>query len=100
MHLHVETTTRCTLACPACPRTTWHNITKHPVKKEDLDREIKPLLENVKILQSENSKLKSEIGTLNSKLSTSIESIDSLRTKTRDNSNAITQTANQLGIQI
>ena len=37
MYLHVETTTRCTLACPACPRTTWHNITKRPVKKEDLD---------------------------------------------------------------
>jgi MoaA/NifB/PqqE/SkfB family radical SAM enzyme len=37
--LHIETTTRCTLACPACPRTTWHNITKHPVPKFDLDIE-------------------------------------------------------------
>lgn len=37
MYLHIETTTRCTLACPACPRTTWHNITKQPVAKEDLD---------------------------------------------------------------
>ena len=35
--LHIETTTRCTLACPACPRTTWHNITKRPVAKTDLD---------------------------------------------------------------
>jgi MoaA/NifB/PqqE/SkfB family radical SAM enzyme len=35
--LHIETTTRCTLACPACPRTTWHNILKKPVSKEDLD---------------------------------------------------------------
>ena len=70
------------------------------VKKEDLDREIKPLLENVKILQSENTKLKSEIATLNSKLSTSIESIDSLRKKTRDNSNSIIQTANQLSTKI
>lgn len=37
--LHIETTTRCTLACPACPRTVWHNITKHPVPKSDLNIE-------------------------------------------------------------
>jgi MoaA/NifB/PqqE/SkfB family radical SAM enzyme len=37
MHLHIETTTRCSLACPACPRTIWHDITKKPVAKEDLD---------------------------------------------------------------
>ena len=35
--LHIETTTRCILACPACPRTTWYDILKKPVKKEDLD---------------------------------------------------------------
>ena len=70
------------------------------ITKEDLDKEIKPLTQKVNSLQSESSKLKSEIGTLNSKLSNAYKSIDSLRTKTQDNSNAITQTANQLGIQI
>jgi MoaA/NifB/PqqE/SkfB family radical SAM enzyme len=35
--LHIETTTRCILACPACPRTIWRDITKQPVNKEDLD---------------------------------------------------------------
>lgn len=70
------------------------------VTQEDLDKEIKPLTQKVNSLQSENSKLKSEIGTLNSKLSNAYKSIDSLRTKSQDNSNAITQTANQLGIQI
>jgi MoaA/NifB/PqqE/SkfB family radical SAM enzyme len=35
--LHIETTTRCTLACPACPRTTWHEIIKKPVDKRDID---------------------------------------------------------------
>ena len=70
------------------------------VTKEDLEKELKPLTQKVNSLQSENSKLKSEIGTLNSKLSNAYKSIDSLRTKTQDNSNAITQTANQLGIQI
>ena len=33
------------------------------VTKEDLEKEIKPLTEKVIILQSEKSKLKSEIGT-------------------------------------
>jgi cell division septum initiation protein DivIVA len=70
------------------------------VTKEDLDKEIKPLTEKVNTLQSQNSRLKSEIGTLNSKLSTANKSIDSLKTKTKDNNTAITQTANQLGIQI
>lgn len=70
------------------------------VTQEDLEKEIKPLTQKVNSLQSENSKLKSEIETLNSKLSNAYKSIDSLRTKIQDNSNAITQTANQLGIQI
>jgi hypothetical protein len=70
------------------------------VTQEDLEKEIKPLTHKVNSLQSENSKLKSEIGTLNSKLSNANKSIDSLRTKTEDNCQAITQTANQLGIQI
>jgi chemotaxis regulatin CheY-phosphate phosphatase CheZ len=70
------------------------------VSKEDLDKEIKPLTQKVNSLQSENSKLKSEIGTLNIKLSNANKSIDSLRSKTQENSSAISQTANQLGIQI
>jgi MoaA/NifB/PqqE/SkfB family radical SAM enzyme len=35
--LHIETTTRCILACPACPRTTWQAMLKRPVSKADLD---------------------------------------------------------------
>ena len=38
--LHIETTTRCILACPACPRTTWHNMLKQPVAKHDLDVDV------------------------------------------------------------
>jgi len=70
------------------------------VTQEDLDKEIKPLTQKVNSLQSENNKLKSEIGTLNAKLSNANKSIENLRTKTQENSNAIKQTANQLGIQI
>jgi hypothetical protein len=68
--------------------------------KEDLDKAIIPLTNKVNSLQSENSKLKSEIGTLNTKLSNANKSIDSLRSKTQENSSAISQTTNQLGIQI
>jgi predicted nucleic acid-binding Zn-ribbon protein len=70
------------------------------VTQQDLEKEIKPLTQKVDSLESENSKLKSDIGTLNSKLSNAYKSIDSLRIKTQDNSKAITQTANQLGVQI
>ena len=70
------------------------------VTQEELEKEIKPLTQKVNSLQSENSKLKSEIGTLNSKLSNAYKSIDSLRSQTQENSNAISQTANELGIKI
>jgi len=35
--LHIETTNRCTLSCPACPRTVWQEFTKRPLIKSDLD---------------------------------------------------------------
>jgi chemotaxis regulatin CheY-phosphate phosphatase CheZ len=68
--------------------------------KEDLAKELQPLKTSVQTLQKENSSLKSEIGNLNIKLSNANKSIDSLRTLTQENSSAISQTANQLGIQI
>jgi len=70
------------------------------VTQEDLDKEIKPLTQKVNLLQSENSSRKSEIGTLNSKLKASNDSIEILNQKLQANSNAITQTANELGIKI
>jgi len=70
------------------------------VTKEDLDKQIKPLTEKVKILQSEDSKLKSEIGTLKSKISIANKNIDSLQSQTQKNSNAVSQTASDLGTKI
>ena len=70
------------------------------ITKEDLDKEIKPLTEKVKTLQTENTNRKSEIGTLNSKLKTANDSIVILKAKLQENTDAISQTANQLGIQI
>ena len=70
------------------------------ITQEDLDKEIKPLTQKINSLQSENSKLKSEIGTLNSKLSIANKNIDNLKSQTQENSDAISQTANELGIKI
>lgn len=70
------------------------------VTKEDLVMLIKPLTQKVNSLQLENNKLKSEIGGLNTKLSTAKKSIDSLRNQTTENVAAINQTANDLGIKI
>lgn len=68
--------------------------------KEDLAKELQPIKTNIQTLQKENVSLKSEIGNLNTKLSNANKCIDSLRTLTQENSSAISQTANQLGIQI
>ena len=35
--LHIETTNRCTIKCPACPRTTWKELTGRNLLKEDLN---------------------------------------------------------------
>jgi hypothetical protein len=70
------------------------------VSKEHFSKEISTLVAKVKILQSENVKLKSEIKTISSKLSIVSNNIVSLRTKTKDNSNAISQTADELEIKI
>lgn len=68
--------------------------------KEDLDKAILPLKTSIQTLQKENSSLKTEISNLNTKLSNANKSLDSLKNKTEENSLAISQTANQLGIQI
>ncbi|MCE1169365.1 MAG: septum formation initiator [Sphingobacteriia bacterium] len=68
--------------------------------KEDLAKDLQPLKISIQTLEKENVRLKSEIYNLNTKLSNANKSIDSLRTLTHENSSAITQTANQLGIQI
>lgn len=70
------------------------------ITKEDFDKEIKPLTQKINLLQLENSQLKSEIGTLNSKFSSANKIIDSLRNQTKQNSNVISQTANELGTKI
>ncbi len=70
------------------------------VTQVDLEKEIKPLTQRVNTLQVENGKLKTDIGSLNSKLSNTNKTLDSLLIQTQENVNAIAQTANELGIRI
>lgn len=63
-------------------------------------KELQPLKTSIQTLQKENSSLKTKIGNLNIKLSDANQSIDSLQIQTQNNSNAILQTASQLGVKI
>lgn len=77
--------------------TFWANAQNPTI---DYDKDIKPLNQKMESLKSENGKLKNQITTLSNDLSKTNIALDSLRNQTQANSNAITQTANQLGIQI
>lgn len=68
--------------------------------KEDLAKELQPLKTSVQSLQIENGKLRAKIGILENQLSNANKSIDSLQNQTQANSNAIAQTANELGVKI
>lgn len=77
------------------------------ITKQDLIEELNPLKSNIEVLQKENNKLnsdisnlKTEVGKLKSELSTANKNVDSLQIQTQNNSNAIAQTATELGIKI
>lgn len=70
------------------------------VTQEDLEKQIKPLTEKVGALQKENANRKSEIETLNKKLTSANDSIDNLKQMIQDNSKSINQAESQLGKQI
>lgn len=69
-------------------------------KYPELENELKPIRSNVQALQSAINNLKTEITSLNGKLKTANDTIELLKLKIQENSNAISQTANQLGIKI
>lgn len=71
-----------------------------PLTKNDLIKELQPLNTNIQSLQTENRNLKAEIVFLKKQLTTINKNIDSLQNQTQNNSTAISQTANELGIKI
>jgi len=68
--------------------------------KQYINKALLPLKISVQSLQSENSRLKSEINKLSTQLSNANMSIDSLRKQTEANSNAINKTSQELGLKI
>jgi len=66
----------------------------------DIERELTPLKTSIESLESANSTLSKEIVRLNSRLYTANATIDSLEKRIEVNSNAINQTATQLGLEI
>jgi hypothetical protein len=70
------------------------------ISKEDLEKQFKPLNDKVKSLSLENNRRIFEIRKINSKIFKLVSSLDSLKTKANENTDAITQTSNELGIKI
>lgn len=70
------------------------------LSKQDLAEELKPLKTSIQILQLENRNFKSEIRDLSNQILKANKSIDSLKTLSLENSDAISQTADELGIKI
>lgn len=68
--------------------------------KQDIDNNIKSINEKIQLLQSENGKLKKEIGTQTSKLSNALTKIDSLQKHIEANDKEINETKANLNSKI
>jgi cell division protein FtsB len=77
--------------------TFWANAQNPTI---DYDKDIKPLNQKIESLKNENGKLKKQITTLSNDLSKTNVALDSLRSQTQANSNAINQTSQELGLKI
>lgn len=72
----------------------------HSLTSGDLEKKLKPLKHNIHSLQSENANLKGDLRRLNTRLNSANAAIDSIAKLIDANSNAINQTASQLGSKI
>ncbi len=70
------------------------------VTRENLEKEMKPLNEKVKLIQIEKSKLETEVIRLNNRLQYFDKIIEKLKKQTDSNSSAISEKTNELGIKI
>jgi chromosome segregation ATPase len=76
------------------------NLLAQNVTRENLEKEIKPLNEKVKLIQIEKSKLETEVIRLNNRLQNFDKIIEKLKKQTDSNSSAISEKSNELGIKI
>lgn len=70
------------------------------ITRENLEKEIKPLNEKVRLIQIEKNKLETEVIRLNSRLQNFSKIIEKLKKQTDSNTTAISQKTNELGIKI
>ena len=70
------------------------------ITRENLEKEIKPLNEKVRLIQIEKNKLEAEVSRLNFRLENFNKIIEKLKKETDSNSTAISQKTNELGIKI
>lgn len=70
------------------------------ITRENLEKEIKPLNEKVRLIQIEKNKLETEVIRLNSRLQNFNKIIEKLKKQTDSNTSAISQKTNELGIKI
>lgn len=70
------------------------------ITRENLEKEIKPLNEKVKLIQLEKNKLEAEVIRLNNKLQNFDKIIEKLKKQSDSNTTAISQKTNELGIEI
>jgi hypothetical protein len=70
------------------------------ITRENLEKEIKPLNEKVRLIQIEKNKLEAEVNRLNFKLQNFNKIIEKLKNQTDSNTTAISQKTNELGIKI
>lgn len=71
-----------------------------PLTKEDLAKQLQPLKTSIQVLQGANVKLRTEVVSLKNQFLNASKTIDSLDTKVRSNSDAISQTADEMGKKI
>ena len=70
------------------------------ITRENLEKEIKPLNEKVRLIQIEKNKLEAEVSRLNFRLQNFNKIIEKLKKQTDSNTTAISQKTNELGIKI
>ena len=78
---------------------TSFGIFAQNVSKEDMNKELEPLLKRIKVLEEKNTKLNSELRALKTELSDFEAKADNLKDQTQTNSDAINQVAEELGLK-
>lgn len=76
------------------------NVFAQTVSKEDIAKEVRPLNGKIQVLQTENIRLKNELGAMRINISTALAKVENLQKQIKENSSALSQTSRELGSKI